>query len=190
MAECWVCANPAEQHKPPFEDHSAVGVCTRCSVFACNGHAEFDTGAGLLYCAPCVGGDDSSPPTEPGPDDRPPGDRPPGPGGLRLVFSSLAEAERRFPNFHRHSKAHAEAFKGNNNIANMVGAFAPKWEQTRGEKIDLNAVDTDLIAAGIGVTLWSAGLNPGDLPHLSQRNLVWLVKNPLLAIYVGELVLE
>jgi hypothetical protein len=147
VTECWVCANPAENHKSPFNDHTAVGGCTRCSVFACNGHAEFDTGAGLLYCGPCVGGGDSSPPTGPGPGDRPPSDQPPGPGGLRLVFSSVADAVRRFPGFHRRSQGHAEAFKANNNMADMVKHLASKWEETRGEKINLAAVDTDLIAA-------------------------------------------
>jgi hypothetical protein len=39
------------------------------------------------------------------------------------------------------------------------------------------------------VTLWSAGLNPGDLPNLSPRNLMWLVKNPLLAMYSSATVL-
>jgi hypothetical protein len=193
MTECWVCANPAKDHAPGFSSQTAVGVCTRCSIFACNGHAEFDTGAGLLYCAPCVGGGDSSPPTGPLPDDQPPGDqppgdRPPGPGGLGLVFSSVAEAVRRFPGFHRHSEVHADTFKANNNMVNMVKDLASKWEETRGEKINLGAVDTDLIARGIGVTLWSAGLNPGELPDLSPQNLIWLVKNPLLAMYVGELV--
>jgi hypothetical protein len=188
MTECWVCANPAENRPPPFDDHTSVGVCTRCSIFACNGHAEFDTGAGVLYCAPCVGGGESSPPTDPPPGDNPPGDRPPGPGGRGLFFSSFAEAVRRFPGFHRRSEAHAQAFKANNDVADIVNRLASKWKETRGEKINLSAVDSDLMAAGIGVTLWSAGLKPGELPALSEKNLMWLAKNPLLAMYAGVLV--
>ncbi len=75
---CESGGEPCTALRGPQGPHRRRG-CTRCSVFACNGHAEFDTGAGLLYCAPCVGG--VTPPHRrgPGPGDHPPSDRPPGP---------------------------------------------------------------------------------------------------------------
>lgn len=193
MSECWACRNTASNHNPRSADPTAVGCCTRCNGFACNVHVAFDTKKGLLFCSLCVGGVDSSPPPGPGPG---PGNQPKGsppdksgPGGLALVFSSVAEALRRFPRFHQDSQAHAAAIRSSLNIVETVERFAPDWERARGESIDLSAVDPDLIAAGFGLTLWSAGLGVGEWPEPSETTPDWLATNPLLAIILGEMVI-
>jgi hypothetical protein len=191
MTECWACTNPARSNKPRFKDPTAVGCCTRCNGFACNGHVAFDTKKGLLFCALCVAGGDSTPPPGPGPGDQPPDtptDNSGGPSGLALVFSSLADAFSRFPRFHEDSKAHAAAVGERFDIVEAVERFASDWEKARGESIDLSAVDAGLIAAGFGLTLWSAGLDVGEWPEPSVTTPDWLVTNPLLAMILGNVV--
>lgn len=191
MPECWVCANPAQNHVSPSGDTTSVGVCFRCSIFACNTHAEFDSGPGLLYCSPCVGGGGSSPPADPtgGPGGGPTPGRPRSPDQPPMSFTSVQDAEKRFRQFYRSSKAHADAFAARQSVSDMVSHVADRWQELFGERIRVQDIDEELIAFGIGVTLWSAGLDPGDIPEISEGNLTWLVKNPLLRIYLGELVL-
>ena len=187
MSSCWVCANPAENHWPS-NDPDPVGVCGACSAFVCNKHGEIDTLTGVLVCSPCVGGDASTPPRNdpgPGPGDRPGGGRPRGPGGMGLKFSDLADLIRRFPRFSRAGRAHADAFRERVD-AEMIGRIAAAWEAQRGQVIDRAAVDEELVAAGVGITLWSAGFDPGDLPRPVEDNRAWLVKNPVLELFLGE----
>jgi hypothetical protein len=182
-------SNPAQNHTSPSTDSTAVGVCRRCNTFVCNTHEEFDSRPGILYCAPCVGSGGSSPPTKPGggPGGPTPG-RPRSPDEPPISFSSAPDAESRFPRFYRKSKAHADAFLARHNISAMTRHLAPRWEELFGERINVQDVDEELIAFGIGVTLWSAGLIPGELPEASEGNLSWLVRNRLLSMYLGELV--
>jgi hypothetical protein len=190
MPECWVCANPDKSHASPSPDSTSVGVCRRCSIFGCNTHADIDTGPFLLYCSPCVGGGGSSPPSGPPPGDGGPGGGPSpsrrNPGGAGLFFPSVRDAMSRFPRFHRSSKDHADAFSARHNISEMIRHLAPRWEQVYGEQINIQEIDEELIAFGIGVTLWSAGLDPGELPEVSEENLTWLARNPILSMYLGE----
>jgi hypothetical protein len=149
---------------------------------------EFDTDLGILFCTLCVGDRASSPPTRPGGGGGGPAPRRPRTPDDSPNFASAPDAARRFPRFRRSSEAHADAFAARHEISGVIRQIAPRWEELFGESISVQDVDEELIAFGIGVTLWSAGLDPGEIPEPSEGNLVWLVRNPLLSMYVGELV--
>jgi hypothetical protein len=187
MPECWVCSNPAEGHFAST-DSTSVGVCWRCSIFGCNTHTDFDGDASLLFCSLCVAEGDSSPPTEDphgGPGGGGPGQRQRRPGDSGLSFASVRNAMSRFPRLHQMSAAHADAIRYR--VPEMIALSASKWPELFGERINLQEVDEDLIALGIGMTLWSAELGMGELPSLSGANLKWMVRNPILRIYISEL---
>lgn len=84
--------------------------------------------------------------------------------------------------------AHAAAIRERFNIVEAVERFAPDWETARGESIDLSAMDAGLIAAGFGLTLWSAGLDVDEWPDPFVMTPDWLVTNPLLAMILSEVV--
>lgn len=191
MTECWVCAHAAEGRASPSSDPTSVGVCWRCSIFCCDTHAEFDTLAGLFYCSPCVSDGESSPPTEPpggGPGGGGPGlGRPRGRGERPIPFISALNAKIRFPRLHKSSMAHVDPFLARYEISEVIRVSARPWQDLFGERINVHEVDEELVALGIGMTLWSAGLDPGELPAVLPENLSWLVRNPILRVFLGEL---
>jgi len=181
MTSCWVCAYPS----PGLTSASgsiSLGVCTSCSCLACDLHGAVDTAKGQYWCSVCLpslvirggtGGDD-------------------GGGGGPSAATAATDPNRslladpvqyplslalRFPELVARGREHAEPVRP---VAAVVLRLAQlRWRRLAGEDLD---VPLDLVPTLVGVSLWSAGHAPGDLPSYPPgEEGRQLRRNPLVA---------
>lgn len=180
MTSCWPCAFPSPG-LTSVPGSIPLGVCRNCNALACDRHGAVDTAKGQYWCSVCLpslviqqqgggGGGGGGPTASAGPAAA---NRTLLGGDIRTVTQLTA----RFPEPVAMSRAHAEAVRP---VAPVVLRLAQiRWRHLAGEELE---VPLDLVPPLVGISLWSAGHEPGDLPaYVPGKEGRQLRRNPLVS---------
>lgn len=170
-AECWSCSYPAPGLRV-VSGGKPLGVCDDCSSLTCEQHGAVDASVNKFRCAACYPlvalQTTAGSPAPPGSGGGPPLTQP--------VYSEDTLALH-VPDLVAASRAHADEVRSVSPLAVFVGDL--RWRRLTGQPL---RASTDLAASLIGISLYAAGLRPGDIPRFQPGEEGPLLRrNPLIA---------